>query len=309
MQGLSLSITVDLEDWYHIPSVCGSPFSVYDGVDDFFSRWRHRYDYLSEPTARVLDLLDEFGVTATFFIVADLLNHYPDLVERVVERGHEIACHGLDHSCKIHPGTREPLISCSEFEERTLLAKEMLEGVSGEEVIGYRAPNVLVAGWMLDSLEEIGFKYDSSVCVNSLYNKTDSNLQGVFSHPYHPKGSLLEPGEGRSFVEFPWSYLDVFGFKIPSSGGPMLRFLGSSIIAMGLQQSMSRGHTVFYFHPLDISLEHFPKVGRGRPFYWAVKGKVVEKRIGTILRKFQHVRKITLKEAYLESKGQLVIDG
>jgi peptidoglycan/xylan/chitin deacetylase (PgdA/CDA1 family) len=303
MQDPSLSITVDLEDWYHIPSVCGSPFSVFDGIDDFFGKWCCRYDYLSEPTARVLDLLDEFGITATFFIVADLLNHYPGLVERVVERSHEIACHGLDHSCKIHPETREPLISRSEFEERTLLAKEMLEAACGEKVIGYRAPNVLVAGWMLDSLEEMGFKYDSSVCVNSLYNKTDSALKGVFSHPYHPEGGLLEPGEGRPFLEFPWSYLDLLGFKIPSSGGPMLRFLGSSIIAKGLQQSMTRGHTVFYFHPLDISQEPFPKAGRGRPLYWAVKGRVVEKRIRSILRKFQHVRKITLKKALLESNG------
>lgn len=302
MQDLSLSITVDLEDWYHIPSVCGSPFSVYAGVDDFFSKWYHRYDYLSEPTARVLDLLDEFGVTATFFIVADILNRYPGLVERVVERGHEIACHGLDHSCKIHPGTKEPLISCREFEERTMLAKVMLEKVYGEEVVGYRAPNVLVAGWMLDSLEKMGFKYDSSVCVNSLYNKTDSDLKGVFSHPYHPKGGLLEPGEGRSFVEFPWSYLDALGFKIPSSGGPMLRFLGSFIITKGLEQSMARGHTVFYFHALDIFQEPFPKVGRGRPLYWAVKGKVVEKRIRSILQRFQHARKITLKKAYLECK-------
>jgi hypothetical protein len=83
----------------------------------------------------------------------------------------------------------------------------------------------------------------------------------------------------------------------------MLRFLGSSIIAKGLQQSMARGHTVFYFHPLDISLESFPKAGRGRPLYWAVKGRVVEERIRSILRKFQHVRKITLKEALLESNG------
>ena len=303
MQDPSLSVTVDLEDWYHIPSVCGSPFSVYGGVDDFFSKWCHRYDYLSEPAVRVLDLLDEFGVTATFFIVADLLNHYPGLVEAVAKRGHEIACHGLDHSCKIHPGTREPLFSRREFEERTNLAKVMLEAVCGEEVVGYRAPNVLVAGWILDSLEKMGFKYDSSVCVNSLYNKTDSDLKGIFSYPYHPMKGALEPGEGRPILEFPWAYLDVFGMKIPSSGGPMLRFLGSSIIAKGLEQSMARGHTVFYFHPLDISQERFPKVGRGRPLYWAVKGKVVEKRIRSILKKFQYVRKVTLKEAYMESKG------
>lgn len=64
----------------------------------------------------------------------------------------------------------------------------------------------------------------------------------------------------------------------------MLRFLGSFIVTRGLEQSMRRGHTVFYFHPLDISQENFPKVGRGRPLYWAVKGRIVEKRIRSVLR-------------------------
>ena len=58
----SLSITVDVEDWYHIPSVTGSPFSVYKDVDDFFEKWNGRYDYLSEPTKRVLDMLDDFDI-------------------------------------------------------------------------------------------------------------------------------------------------------------------------------------------------------------------------------------------------------
>ncbi|WP_269850414.1 hypothetical protein [Methanosarcina horonobensis] len=40
----SLSVTVDLEDWYHIPSVCSSPFSVYRSVDEFFKNWNGRYD-------------------------------------------------------------------------------------------------------------------------------------------------------------------------------------------------------------------------------------------------------------------------
>jgi len=60
MNNHSLSITVDIEDWYHIPSVTGSPFSVYRDAPEFFDKWKGRYDYLSEPTKRVLDLLDEF---------------------------------------------------------------------------------------------------------------------------------------------------------------------------------------------------------------------------------------------------------
>jgi len=101
MNDQGLSITVDIEDWYHIPSVYGSPFSVYADVNNFFGEWDGRYDYLSEPTKRTLDILDEFDVTATFFAVADVARHYPGLVKSIVERRHEIGCHGLHHACKI----------------------------------------------------------------------------------------------------------------------------------------------------------------------------------------------------------------
>ncbi|NQE52632.1 hypothetical protein C5S29_03485 [ANME-1 cluster archaeon GoMg3.2] len=203
---------------------------------------------------------------------------------------------------KIDPKTKKPLMSVKEFEERTLEAKEMLERVYKDKVIGYRAPNALVSGWMLDSLEKIGFKYDSSVCVNSLYNKTDSSLEGVSSYPYYPKKNGLEIGEEK-FVEFPWAYWNVSGFKfnfnlkIPTSGGPMLRFLGAHAILKGLKQSLKRGHTVFYFHPIDISNEKFPEVGKGRPLYWIVKGNVVEKRIRYILKNLKDVDKVCLKDA------------
>ena len=123
----SLSVTVDLEDWYHIPSVCGSPYAVYRDVNEFFKNWKGDYDFLTEPTKKVLDLLDEFHVTATFFAVADLAEHYPGLIESVVERGHELACHGLSHACKIDPETKKRLMSSDEFEQRTLLAKKVLE--------------------------------------------------------------------------------------------------------------------------------------------------------------------------------------
>ena len=91
----TLSITIDIEDWYHIPSVTGSPFSVYKDVPEFFNKWEGRYDYLTDPTRRVLDLLEEFDIKATFFVVADVVDHYPGLVESIAERGHEIGCHGL----------------------------------------------------------------------------------------------------------------------------------------------------------------------------------------------------------------------
>ena len=291
----SFSVTVDLEDWYHIPSVCSSPYAVYRNVNEFFEKWHGRYDFLTEPTNRVLDILDEFNVTATFFVVADTVEHYPGLVESVVERGHELACHGLHHACKIDPETKTRLMSNQEFEQMTLLAKRILEKISGEKVVGYRAPNAFIGGWMVDLLEQIGFKYDSSVSVNSLYNKTDSSLNKVSSFPYYPAKSRLEAGDDRNFIEFPWAYYQN-GLKIPASGGPILRFLGAPIVLNGLIQSLKRGHTIFYFHPLDISCTRFPSIGKNRPFYWCIKGKLVENRIRHILRNLNEVKKICLRD-------------
>ena len=275
----SLAVTVDIEDWYHIPSVTGSPFSVYKDTEEFFQKWSSRYDYLSKPTNRVLDILDEYNIEATFFIVAEIVNHYPGLVESIVERGHEIACHGLNHACKIDPKTKVPLMNIEEFRERTGNAKKILEQVSGQSVVGYRAPNALVGRWMLEELPNIGFIYDSSVNMNSLYNKSDINSNGITSKPYEFISGL---------IEFPMTYWELLGVKIPASGGPILRFLGKRVILNGIIQSLERGESVFYFHPLDISMEKFPSVGNKRPLYWVVKGKIVENRLKYI---FDELRK------------------
>lgn len=228
-------------------------------------------------------MLDRFAVQGTFFVVADVCERYPGLIEAIVDSGHEIACHGLHHTCKMDPDSKAPLMSSDEFISRTQQAKRILEGASGGKIIGYRAPNALITGWMIDSLERMGFLYDSSVSVNSLYNKTNSSLAGVSSFPYHPKVGELVVGKERRLIEYPWAFLDLGGFKLPASGGPMLRFIGGGFILQGLMQSLKRGDTVFYFHPIDIATAKFPTIGKGRPFYWMIKGERVEKRIAYIL--------------------------
>lgn len=187
-------------------------------------------------------------------------------------------------------------MSRNEFKAATLLSKRMLEKASKKKITGYRAPNALVSGWMIDALEEIGFKYDSSVNVNSFFKKTGSPVNNVSTLPYYPTKNSLSVGTKRDIVEFPWARFEA-GLKIPTYGGPMLRFLGSKIILEGLKQSLKRGHTVFYFHPIDISDEQFPAVGKNRPGYWMIKGSIVEKRISHILKHLKTVTKMTLNEA------------
>lgn len=288
MEESKLAVSVDIEDWYHVPAVTGSSFSEFEDVHEFFEEWEGEYDYLSKPTYRTLDLLDKLEIKATFFVVADVVDNYPGLVEEIVDRGHEIGCHGLHHECAIDPETKKPRFTKDEYKEMILEAKEKLEDVYDEEVIGFRAPGAYIGGWVLDVLEDIGFKYDSSVAKNSLYNKTDSELKGVGTEPYHPKEGSLEPGGERDLVEIPWPYLKVGPLKVPTAGGPMVRLFGKWVVKRGLNQSLARGDSVFYFHPLDIARDDFPKLGTSwkRPMYWAFKGRVAEKRVKKLLSAF-----------------------
>lgn len=284
----SLAVTVDIEDWYHLSPVTGAPFSKYVDVPDFFKKWNGRYDYLTKSTLKVLDLLQELDIRATFFVVADIVEHYPGLVENIADKGHEIACHGLHHACKINPKTKRPLMTKEEFEERTAEAKLILEKAIGQKVIGYRAPNAYIAGWMIDVLEKIGFQYDSSISVNSAYNKSDCILKNIDTRCYYPETGSLMPGNcKRRILEIPWPYFR-FIVKFPAGGGPLLRLFGSKYIMYGLRNSLKRGDTIFYFHPLDISYENFPlNTSIKHKLFWLVKGERVMRRIQTILSEIQ----------------------
>lgn len=284
-QSGKLAVSVDVEDWYHVPAVTGSSFSQYEDVQEFLEGWDEEYDYLTVPTLRTLELLDELDVTATFFVVADVVENYPGLVERIAEHGHEIGCHGLHHACALDSDTKAPRFSREEYRDRIARAKHVLEEASGQRVRGFRAPNVYVGGWVLDVLEDLGFDYDSSVARSSLYNKTDQELTDVGTSPYIPRRGSLSPGGDRSFVELPWPSYDLSVAQLPAAGGPLIRFFGRRLVQAGIEQSLRRGDSVFYFHPMDIARESFPDVGnkRRRPAYWSFKGRVAERRIRRLL--------------------------
>jgi peptidoglycan/xylan/chitin deacetylase (PgdA/CDA1 family) len=49
-------------------------------------------------TLRYLDLLDELGVLATFFLIGERAEQHPELVREYMRRGHQVASHGYDHT-------------------------------------------------------------------------------------------------------------------------------------------------------------------------------------------------------------------
>lgn len=281
-------VSVDVEDWYHGPTM-SAQWDSRNSLDKLLAA-NPGIERAAPYIDIVLELLERRQVKATFFWVAEYARRFPAFFERVVSAGHEIACHGLTHFSKLDYRTKQSVFSPREFKERALAARKILEDMSGRPVTGYRAPNAYVSGAMLDALEELGFKYDSSVSVSSIYNKTSSRLAGVTTIPYYPAhGELRASAQPRGLVEFPWPYYSIAGLKIQSAGGPYLRFFGSGLIIRGLRQSLRRGHAVFYFHPIDLCNEAIPmRFSPRRPLLWLFKGDLVKRRVERVLSAFHN---------------------
>ena len=89
--------------------------------------------------------------------------------------------------------------------------KEKLEKIYGKEILGYRAPGAYIGDWMIQSLVKLGFKYDSSIAANSLYNKTNFSTKNISSYPYWYNNDNVK------IFEIPWSYFSFLKFRFPSA--------------------------------------------------------------------------------------------
>jgi len=80
------ALTVDVEDYFQV-----SAFRKQVSPDE----WPHFESRVVANTHRVLDVFDDGGATATFFVLGWIAERHPQLVRDIASRGHEIACHGL----------------------------------------------------------------------------------------------------------------------------------------------------------------------------------------------------------------------
>ncbi len=247
LSGAHLVVSVDLDEWYHCRWATGSKRSRWPDTKVFFKDYYRTTcprGELVAPTHRVLDLLDEFGVRATFFVLGEVAGYYPELVRQIHQRGHEIACHGMRH---VDLG----LLSHDQFVEELGLAKARLEQTVGEAVVGYRAPNLIIEPWVMDVLEELEFRYDSSVCPS---RKLLGKYGGMHRAPQNPyrlsRGSLSEPGN-RALTELPIASFPLV--RIPAATGIMTRVVGRWWAEIALRCALRTGPAVYYFHPYEIA--------------------------------------------------------
>lgn len=188
----------------------------------------------------ILGALDRHGARATFFFLGWVAERRPDLVQRCLAGGHEVASHGYDHDF-LHDLGPEGL-------ERDLERTEAaLEAAGAPRPVGFRASTFTLTRatwWAVDVLVRRGYRYDSSV------------------HPIrHPTYGIpdFEPGistiaaAGGELVEFPVSTVQLFGRNWPVGGGGYFRLLPGWLTRAAVGRIARGGRPAsLYLHPWEF---------------------------------------------------------
>ena len=230
ISSLANAMTVDVEDYFQV-----SAFERYIARDD----WDRLPARVERNTDCVLDLFAGFDVKATFFTLGWVAERYPDLIRRIVDKGHELACHGYSH-------VRATKQSPEEFRQDVLRAKGLLEDIGGVPVRGYRAASYSIDArnlWALNVLEDIGFDYSSSIY------PVRHDLYGM---PEAPRFAF-RPSNSKRILEIPATTVAFGDKKFPCGGGYFRLFPYSlSRWAITRVNRKDRQAAVFYFHPWEI---------------------------------------------------------
>jgi polysaccharide deacetylase family protein (PEP-CTERM system associated) len=220
-------LSMDVEDWFHLDyfekNNCDQSISTLDGLDIY------------------LEILDEFNLKATFFVVGELIDKLSIKLKYINSRGHELGIHSYNH-------IRPLELDLKEFENDALRAIECLSKIIGNKPFGYRAPCFSLNRERLNILKDLGFLYDSSkinFINHPLYGQID--LLGY---------KLIQPFiyQTEKFFEFEISTTKVFGINFPISGGGYLRILPWFIMKFLLKKFLKKNqHYFFYIHPFELS--------------------------------------------------------
>lgn len=237
------AMSVDVEDYFHVAALSSA-------IDR--AQW-NAMEYRAEANVqRLLDLFASKQIRATFFILGWVARRSPQLARQIHAAGHEVASHGMSHQL-IYSQTQEV------FTSETRESKALLEDQIGAPVLGYRAATYSITGkslWALDVLAEAGFQYDSSIF------PIHHDLYGIPDAAREP--SRIKTPAGASIVEFPMSTVDMFGVRVPVSGGGYFRLLPYWLTRAGLRKLNHQQHRsfVFYLHPWEIDPQQ-PRVRVG----------------------------------------------
>lgn len=225
------ALTIDFEDWYQGLEI---PYSEWDDFED-------RIEFIGN---KLLQILADADTKATFFMLGYIAEKHPEIVKKIEDEGHEIATHGFSHTLIYK---QKPEVFKAEMQR----AVSFLEDLTGEKVVGHRAPFFSITKdslWALDILGELGIRYDSSIFP-------------VLNYRYGIAGSPRFPYEierdGYKFVEFPVSTLKFGKVTLPVAGGAYFRIYPYALSKQFLKAVNRSGHPfTFYLHPWELDPEH-----------------------------------------------------
>ena len=225
------AMTVDVEDYFQVSAFEGHIAK---------SEWDILQHRVMNNTLRILDLFAQKKVKATFFTLGWVAERYPQLIKRIVSEGHELASHGYEH-IRVTEQTPE------QFRFDIKKTKKLLEDISGQAVIGYRAASYSIMErnlWALQILEEEGHLYSSSIY------PVKHDLYGI---PSAPRFAYV-PDNVNTLLEVPITTLSVMQKNLPCGGGGFFRLYPYIFSKWAYQyiNAVEKQPGIFYFHPWEI---------------------------------------------------------
>ncbi|WP_082008498.1 XrtA system polysaccharide deacetylase [Photobacterium gaetbulicola] len=229
-KAITNAMTIDVEDYFHVAAL--SSVITRD-------QWGAKYPLRVEAsTQRILQILDNHNVKATFFVLGWVAENCPQMIKTIAAEGHEIASHGFAHQ----PANKQ---SKDAFHIDVARSKNILEALTGKPVYGYRAPSFSIDHsnpWAFEVLQQLGFVYSSS---------TYPVKHDHYGVPDWPRFKYQRP---EGITEIPIPTLTKFGKNIPIGGGGYFRFYPytlSRYLIRSFQQQTGQPYS-FYFHPWEI---------------------------------------------------------
>lgn len=225
------ALAIYVEEWYHRNDI--------DIPSNIKTQCKGR---VVGDVDKILKLLSERNIKATFFILGSIAEEYPQVVEKIHRLGHEIASHGYNHNL-VYEQSRE------EFKTDLKRSIQLLQNITNEKVLGYTAPSWSIINnsvWALDVLKEEGFLYDSSVFPIKTF------LYGI---PDFPRFPYKIYGDNGNLIEFPPSTVKFLDKNIPFSGGVFFRILPLWIIRKCLKRinKKEKKPALIYLHSWELN--------------------------------------------------------
>lgn len=262
------ALTIDVEDYFQVSAFAGHIPR---------ESWPELPCRVERNIDRILQLLDNAGIKATFFTLGWIAERYPAMVKRLVDGGHELASHGYGH---LRASDQSP----DEFMDDVSRSKKVLEDIAGAPVLGYRAPSFSIGTqnlWALDTLLQAGYRYSSSIypIAHDHYGMPDAPR-----FAFYPKGQ-------DSLLELPITTVRLMNRNLPAGGGGYFRFfpyqLSRWLIERVNREDGQPG--IFYFHPweLDPGQPRQKNIGMKTRFRHYVNLSRTEARLKALTRDFQ----------------------